>query len=194
MHGLINRAIQGFVADTYGRARWIAVTHLADLGFADFEAMMIYPPELTQRVLDAAVRELGKARDELLEDIGIYLASHPQAEAVRRLLRFGGVTFVDFLHSLDDLPERARLAVSDLALPALELSEHAPGRYTLTVSGEHDGFGPMLLGVLRAMADDYGALVYTELRRAGPGSDALEITLVESAYAEGRRFVLGGSD
>ncbi|WP_273522282.1 heme NO-binding domain-containing protein [Rhodosalinus sediminis] len=194
MHGLINRAIQGFVADTYGRARWIAVTHLADLGFADFEAMMIYPPELTQRVLDAAARELGKARDELLEDIGIYLASHPQAEAVRRLLRFGGVTFVDFLHSLDDLPERARLAVSDLALPALELSEHAPGRYTLTVSGEHDGFGPVLLGVLRAMADDYGALVYTELRRAGPGSDALEITLVESAYAEGRRFVLGGSD
>jgi hypothetical protein len=181
MHGLINRAIQGFVADTYGRARWIAVTHLADLGFADFEAMMIYPPELTQRVLDAAARELGKARDELLEDIGIYLASQ-------------GVTFVDFLHSLDDLPERARLAVSDLALPALELSEHAPGRYTLTVSGEHEGFGPVLLGVLRAMADDYGALVYTELRRAGPGSDALEITLVESAYAEGRRFVLGGSD
>ncbi|WP_372892427.1 heme NO-binding domain-containing protein [Rhodosalinus sp.] len=191
MHGLINRAIQCFLADTYGRARWIAVTHLADLGFADFEAMMIYPPELTQRVLDAACRELDKSRDELLEDIGTYLASHPQAEAVRRLLRFGGVTFVDFLHSLDDLPERARLAVSDLTLPALELAEHRPGRYTLTVAAEQEGFGPVLLGVLRAMADDYGALVYTELRRAGRARDEIEITLFESAYAEGRRFVLG---
>ncbi|MFP4406146.1 heme NO-binding domain-containing protein, partial [Rhodosalinus sp.] len=111
MHGLINRAIQCFVADTYGREAWIAVVHRADLGFTEFEAMMIYPEEVTPRVLDAACRELDKAPDELLEDIGTYLVSHPQAEAVRRLLRFGGVNFVDFLNSLDDLPERARLAV-----------------------------------------------------------------------------------
>jgi hypothetical protein len=192
MHGLINKAIQGFVTDTYGRDAWIAVTHRADLGFSEFEAMMTYPEELTPRVLDAACRELAKARDELLEDIGTYLVSHPQAEAVRRLLRFGGVTFLDFLHSLDDLPERARLAVSDLLLPALDLVEHRPGHYTLHVDAQQEGFGPVLLGVLRAMADDYGALVFTELRPAGPGRDAIEITLYATAYAEGRRFELGG--
>lgn len=192
MHGLINRAIQCFVADTYGREAWIAVAHRADLGFTEFEAMMIYPEEVTPRVLDAACRELDKAPDELLEDIGTYLVSHPQAEAVRRLLRFGGVTFVDFLHSLDDLPERARLAVSDLILPALDLEEHRPGRYTLRVVAEQDGFGPVLLGILRAMADDYGALVLTEMRREGPGRAAIGITVYETAYAEGRRFELGG--
>ena len=40
MHGLINRAIQCFVRDSYGQNRWIEVTQLADLGFTDFEAML----------------------------------------------------------------------------------------------------------------------------------------------------------
>ena len=194
MHGLVNRTIQRFLTDTYGEDCWAAIVRAAAIGFCDFEAMLIYDEALTRKVLDAACKVLDKPCSEVLEDIGTYLVSHPNAEAVRRLLRFGGEDFVDFLHSLDDLPDRARLAVADLQLPALELREHASGRFSLACGPGLPGFGSVMTGILRAMADDYGALATIERERASAdGAEVIAITLVETAFAAGRRFDLGAS-
>ena len=93
MHGLINRSIQCFLRDTYGAQVWSDVAIAARLGFDSFEAMLSYESDLTEAVLTAACTHLDKRRDVLLEDLGTYLVSHPNVEALRRLLRFGGTTF-----------------------------------------------------------------------------------------------------
>ncbi|MGE4324882.1 MAG: heme NO-binding domain-containing protein [Pseudodonghicola sp.] len=191
MHGLINRAIQSFVCNTYGEDRWRDVTEAAGLSFSDFEAMLTYEDDLTDNVLDALSGELRRDRSEILEDLGTYLVSHPAVEALRRLLRFGGETYVDFLYSLDELPGRARLAVNDLILPAMELREIRPGQFSLTCAPGLPGFGWVMMGILRAMADDYGALVMLEHAGARDGAEVIAITLVESAFSEGRSFELG---
>lgn len=191
MHGLINRAVQCFVRDTYGADRWLETARLAGLDFTDFEAMLHYEDALTGALLDAVAGQLGVPRETVLEDIGTYLVSHPNVEALRRLLRFGGVTFIEFLHSLDDLPDRARLAVSDLELPQMELREHAANRFSLICQGRHHGFGYVMMGVLRALADDYGALVFLEHQGNGQECEVIGITLIEAAFAEGRSFELG---
>ncbi|SFT66967.1 heme NO-binding domain-containing protein [Sedimentitalea nanhaiensis] len=193
MHGLINRAIQSFFCTTYGTDRWQRVTEAAGLEFCEYEAMLIYDEEQSFGMLDAMAAELDRPLDEVLEDIGTFLVSNPQVESLRRLLRFGGVTYVEFLHSLDDLPDRTRLAVSDLHLPALELREHAAGQFSLTCHPGLPGLGSVLVGLLRAMADDYGALVMLDRQGGGNGNgrDVISITLVETAYAEGRSFDLG---
>ncbi|MDT8326721.1 MAG: heme NO-binding domain-containing protein [Roseovarius sp.] len=194
MHGLVNRAIERFVRDTYGRDVWIEAIRRLDLGYTEFEAMMMYEPQVTQQVLAAVGDRLKKSVPDVLEDIGTYMISHPNIEAPRRLLRFGGVDFVDFLHSLDDLPERSRLAVSDLDLPSLELRDHGDGSYSLIVGlceGHGLRLGHVLMGVLRAMADDYGALVFLEHRGASAGQEVILIRLLETAFASGRIFELG---
>lgn len=191
MHGLVNRAIQCFVRDNYGRQRWVEICHYADLEFTEFEAMLHYDDSVTIAVLDGASRALGAPSETILEDIGTYLVSHPNVEALRRLLRFGGETFVEFLHSLDELPERARLAVDDLELPKMLLKEYAANRYSLTCSSRHEGYGHVMMGVLRTLADDYGALVFLEHQSLGHGQETIEITLIETAFAEGRSFELG---
>lgn len=193
MHGLINRAIQRFVTDSYGESTWLAATKSAGLGFVDFEAMWIYDDDLTPRVLCAVCDVLDRPYAELLEDIGTYLVSHSNVEALRRLLRFGGVTFAEFLHSLDDLPDRARLAVSDLDLPRLELFEESPERFSLKCYGDTEGWGHLFMGVLRAMADDYGALAYLEHKGMCHGVETLEISLLETGFSDGRGFELGAS-
>ena len=48
-----------------------------------------------------------------------------------------------------------------------------------------------MTGVLRAMADDYGALVILDITGKQDGSDVISITLVESEFSEGRAFDLG---
>ena len=109
---------------------------------------------------------------------------------MRRLLRFGGGDYEDFLASLEDLSGRVRLAVPDLILPELALADLGGGEYRLRAPGAPPGVTPVLSGLLRALADDYGALVLIE---AGGGDDAgveLSIRLLETAFSQGRGFAL----
>ncbi len=193
MHGLINRSIQCFLRDTYGDDAWSEIASAAGLEFDNFEALMIYEDVITERVLQAASTRLDKPVPVLLEDLGTFLISNASSGALRRLLRFGGVSFVDFLHSLDDLQDRVRLAVPDLVLPALEVRDHTSASFTLTCRFHQSGYGHVFVGILRAMADDYGALVLLEHLGDGDGSEMITIEVLDIGYAEGRSFALGMS-
>lgn len=190
MHGLVNRAIQCFIRDMGGPGAWEAVADAADLPRAGFEAVFLYEDALTDRMIAAGAARLGKPEGDFLEDLGIYLVSHPSTEALRRLLRFGGATFVEFLQSLDDLPRRARLAVPDLDLPALDVHEHAPDRYTIEARWPHEGAGLVLAGMIRALADDYGALVLLDHGGRAGGCETMEVRVLEGDFATGRPFAL----
>ncbi|MDD9724788.1 heme NO-binding domain-containing protein [Roseovarius sp. SK2] len=194
MHGLINRAIELFLRDTYGHEAWEEIARRADLAPPEFEAMLDYPDALTGDVLVQAAQLLDKAEAEILEDIGTYLVSHPTAAALRRLLRFSGADFTDFLHSLDDLPARARLAAPQLDLPPVALVDRGQQVFSVTVGKRGTAgfaFGHVLLGLLRAMADDYGALVLLEHKGCRDGVETIDVQLLEAAFATGRSFVLG---
>lgn len=191
MHGLVNRAIQRFVTDGYGETQWLAAAERAGLETPDFEAMLTYDDAVTPDILAAVCDVLDRPYDELMEDVGTYLVSHPNVEALRRLLRFGGVDFVDFLLSLDDLPDRAKLAVSDLHLPGLQLYEHSSNYFTLRCECPIPGYGHLMMGVLRVMADDYGALVYLEHQGSSGSVETVSISLLETEFAQGRHFDLG---
>lgn len=191
MHGLINRSIQNFVCASFGAQTWEDVTRHAGLDFTEFEAMLTYEDALTLRLLDALGDLTDRTRADLMEDIGTFLVTDPGPEGLRRLLRFGGVDFEDFLYSLDDLPDRVRLALPDLNLPRIELRSAGPHRYLLTCGAPVAGFGALMMGVLRVMADDFGALVYLEHDGAGSDSEQLTIELIQHDFTEGRDFQLG---
>lgn len=193
MHGLMLKAIQSFAQGTYGPSVWAAVTRIAAPDHPEFEAMLTYDDDVAETVLTALAHELNRPRASVLEDIGTFLVSDPKVDRLRRLLRFTGVTYEDFLHSLDDLPGRARLAVPDLILPRLELRTGAEGRYVLSVFGPPQGFGHVMTGILRAMADEYGALVMLDHDGDAARGEEIEITLVEAAFTEARQFDLGGA-
>ena len=190
MHGLINRSIQSFLCDNYGSEVWSSIMAAADLGFENFETLSKYDRNETDAVLRAASGYLSTSQDMLLEDLGTYLVSHPNMQALRRLLRFGGENFVEFLHSLDELHDRAKLAVPDLILPVLELRDHSSSTFTLSILHNQTGFGHVMVGVLRAMADDYGALALLDFQGRKDGVETITIELLESSFAEGREFAL----
>jgi hypothetical protein len=194
MHGLINKSLQSFFIDTFGAAAWQDIAARSGitqrLGTDGFEAMRLYDDALTHAMLDAASTLLRRPRDSLLEDLGTYLVSHERMEALRRLLRFGGVSFTDFLFCLDDLQGRSRLAVPDLALPDFVIDEGGPGRFTLRCRGGPPGFGHVMTGILRALADDYGALVVLDHSGNSGGDDCIDIILHDPAHHAGRAFHL----
>jgi hypothetical protein len=191
MHGVVDRAIECFLRDTYTDAVWDDIAVAARSPVRSFEAMLAYDPALTGRILSAAVARIGKPRDALLEDLGIYLVSHPRYEALRRLLRFAGVTFDDFILSIDEIPGRAHLALPDLGLVPIGVRALGKDRFRICCGPGWHGFGHVLAGGIRAMADDYGALVTLSLLNEGEGGQAcLELTLHAARHSDGRRFDL----
>jgi Haem-NO-binding len=190
MHGLINRALQGFVIDTFGPDVWFRVVRDAELPFDGFEPMLTYDVIWTPRVIDAAARVLDRSRAAVLEDLGTHLVSHPKLEPIRRLLRFGGVTYRDFLDSLEDLPERAQMALPDLNMPQITLEECGPTEFRLRCRFKVAGVGHVMLGLLRAMADDYGALVLLDHHGATEEGELLSIRLLDDAHGVAREFDL----
>jgi len=151
---------------------------------------MPYEDILTTNVIDAAADKLLKPRAEILEDLGTYLATHENLEPIRRLLRFGGESFVDFLHSLDDLQGRTLLALPDLLVPALEVRENSFGNFTLSSTYDFPGHGHVLVCVLRAMADDYGSLAVLEHMGRSGGCETLFVQMLETQFSQGRAFDL----
>ncbi len=194
MHGLINRSIQNFVQDVYGEPVWAEVTAAAALEPRTFEAMLTYDDDVTSRVIDVTSARLKKPRSDFLEDLGTYLVSHPNMWRIRRLLRFGGADLEEFLESLGDLADRSRLAIPDLEVPAFKVETVDGTRYTLEWEATVDGFEHVLLGCLRGMADDYGALAMVECLDVSdrPGVRAVEIMLLSTSYAAGNSFMLAG--
>lgn len=190
MHGFINRSFEGFLRITYGEALWSAVVQELDIGFDSFEPLLHYDDALSFLMLESAASRLDKAPEALLEDFGTFLVASPSTRRVRRLLRFGGVDYEDFLASLDYLRGRARLAMPDLELPDLRLQERGGGVYRLFCRSPHAGFGHVYLGLLRALADDYGALVLIDFEGEIDGAEVLTIRLAEADFAEGRAFDL----
>ena len=192
MHGLVNRSLQCFLQDSHGLSCWQAVAQAAGVAEAGIEALLPCDPAVTNALLDAAAACTGDSRDGLLEDLGIYLVSHPRMAAVRRLLRFGGVGFADFARSLEDLPGRVRLAVPDLVLPAITVAETAPGQFRLRIAPGLAGLGAVLTGVLRAMADDYGTLALIERDDDTKQGVLIRIDLLDTGFAQARAFALAG--
>lgn len=190
MHGLMNRAVQCFIRDMHGANAWAHVTRQADLGFDDFEAMLTYEDTLIDQVLAAAGKVLEKPRQELLEDLGTYLVSHPNVEAVRRLMRLSGESYQDFLHSLNDLRDRARLAVPDFDFPSIRVEQLAPDRFRVQIDPSYPGVGFVIVGVLRAMADDYGTLAMPHVQARTDGGAEIMVELLDTAFAAGRAFSL----
>ena len=58
---------------------------------------------------------------DVLEDIGGYLVAEDSQASIRRLLRFGGATFENFLLSLDDLNDRVALALDIVEMPLIRV-------------------------------------------------------------------------
>jgi hypothetical protein len=192
MHGMVNRALQGFVTATYGAEIWAEVRSQAGLPFDDFETMLDYPDAMTMACFQATAHVLHKHPNAVLEDIGTWLVTDATLEPLRRLMRFSGPGFLDFLFSLEELGERGHIALPGLDMPRITLERLDPSNFRVKARWSLPGIGPIMMGCMRAMADDYGALALLELDGIAPdGTEAVHVQLLDTAHSEGRSFDLG---
>lgn len=182
MHGLVNRSVEEFLRDTCGADLWAAVAQSCGVDMRGFQTVRDYPDALTTAVVADAAGRLDQPEAEFLEDLGAWLA---QRESLRRLLRFGGATYAEFVRSLDQLADRAEMVVPNLSLPQVSVGVSADAaRFTLSLD-RGDSWDRLLTGTLRQMADDYGALAVITC-----SDGVITIDVPEHGYSAGRQFAL----
>lgn len=187
MHGLILRAFQGYVTATFGPAEWDIVLARAGLAGERFEPLLSSGPDPLRRVLGAASRRFGRTPDTLLEETGAFTVTNPAQPALRRLLLLGGATFDEFLYALEELPDRARLALPGLDFPRIELVMSSQRALLLHCHGPSGELVQVMLGALRAMADEYGTPAVIEPLSGAEGEGGLSIMLGNPPSAEACR-------
>ena len=194
MTGILAPALQSFISDSYGPAVWRSVLAASPgAPLEGFEIMLSYDRVVSDAVLASAADRLDRTQADLLEDLGTYLVANGHTEPIRRLLRFGGADFDGFLDTLGDLPDRARLALPHAILPRLRVEDVGDGEWIIWCAREPAGLVHMLLGAIRAMADDYGALVVAMLAE-DEGQDSnrrIDIIVSSQTHAAGRAFDIG---
>ena len=180
MHGLIIRAVELFLRARHGDAVWAAVCAETGLDRRGTQIMRTYRAEMLQRIIFSASTALRIEREELLEDIGGWI---PRLENVRYIMRFSGSSFEDFVLSLDDLHDRARIVLPGLELPKIATQMVAPQHYHVDITSDARDWYPVLAGLLRGMADDYGVLAIVE-RHEGQ----LDVRIADERFTEGSQF------
>ncbi|MCC6007451.1 MAG: heme NO-binding domain-containing protein [Rhodobacteraceae bacterium] len=193
MHGVFNRAMEAFFIRSEGEAAWAAICRGADIRVTRFEPLLVYDDAITHRLLEAACIALGRPREALLEAVGESLIETPSTFSLRRLLRFGGTSFVEFVQTLEEVRARACLALPDLELPHMRAERTGLQGFRLYLTWNRPGFGPLFLGILRAMARDYGTAVH--LRHdarivGGQEQCVITILLLEGTQRETADFAL----
>lgn len=179
MKRLVDRTIEEFLRMTYGDD---LVQVLADeLALQEGGLPRDDLQGCGKQALILVATQMAKSRAEMFEDIGAWLA---RLEPIRRLLRFSGNDFRDFLLGLEELPGRAHLVLPQLAVPDLTITRLS-GAIQITVRAEDPDWQPVLIGLVRGMADDYGALCLID----ADGPD-IRVEIWDDRFAEGRNFRL----
>lgn len=183
MHGLINRSIEGFLRDTYGDSFWHDVAEASGIDSRGFQTIRNYPDAVTFGLVNHAAMRLDKPEGELLEDLGAWLAAR---EPLRRLLRFSGRDFTDFLFSLEEWPGRAHMVLPDLGMPRIRIEPQSAEELRVAMPGGFAEWRSVMAGLIRAMADDYGALGLIAVEGNG-----VRVRISDASFTEGRTFDLG---
>ncbi|MEL6585796.1 MAG: heme NO-binding domain-containing protein [Pseudomonadota bacterium] len=187
MHGMICKALEGYVRTTHGDGIWDQACRDAGIKTRSFETVHEYPDEKFDRVLMSVAGTLGRRIAVLMEDMGMWVVTHPPLAPVRRLFRFSGETLIssrDTMNALNVSPEKRNSLRSD-----------EPGAYVVRSTWVSEGGGPLLCGVLQALADEYGALVLLEVlssqRIDGIWHDETQVQVVQEDFQAPSSFQLG---
>lgn len=159
MHWLIRRSVESFLRDIYGDVVWQSLRRASD------DAMMYLSNDWHGRdLISDAARHLDKPTDDMLDDLGAWIA---RQERMRRLFRFSGGSFREFLENLEMLPDRVSTVLPDFDIPPMQIFSADRDFVQISLSEGYERWAHVLAGVVRVMADDYGVLglVYVEAEK-----------------------------
>jgi len=178
MYGLVNQAVQDYIAATMGADAWNAVRLKAGCTDGEFVPLQQYPDALTFAMVGAACEVSGRQAGDLVEAIGAYWVEFTAQKGYGSLLDQLGTTFPDALANLDAMHVRVALMMPNLKPPSFRVREVTERSLKLDYISKREGLSPMVVGLVKGLGGKYGLEPRVTLvapRAAGGDTDTFEV-------------------
>ena len=184
VYGLVNKGIKDLIEQRHGTDMWQRVAGAAGCEDITFLSMEVYDDALTGRLVAAASEELGVAPTDLLEVFGEYWIKYTAAEGYGELMDLFGKSLREFLDNLDNMHARLGLSMQELLPPRFSFDELEEGKYLLHYESSRSGLAPMVVGLLRGLAQRFDTDVEVTHQRPGEQVDH-DVFVIEERMAVG---------
>ncbi len=180
MYGLVNRAIEQLVCEQLGEETWQEIKAKAAVGVDAFVGLEAYPDEVTYDLVGAASEVLKLPAEAILEEFGKYWVLYTGKTAYGSLLDPANSTLFSCLQNLDNLHSRVSLTMPHLHPPSFLCTDETESSIRVHYFSERQGLAPMVVGLLKGLADLYQTSVEVEqvaYLAKGDDHDIFQITL-----------------
>ena len=155
MYGLVNRAIEDLITSTAGAEIWDEIRTRAGYSGLQILDSHNYSDQITYDLVTAASEILKQPADDILRAFGRHWILYTGREGWACLFDFTAQDFISFVQQLDEMHARVNTAMTEARMPEFTLIRLDQG-YELTYLSERAGLGPMVLGILEGLAEQFG--------------------------------------
>lgn len=148
MYGLLNQALQAYVTDTFGVAKWQEIAP----GLGAFDKLSPYPDDLTVNLVTRTAAVLHTTPDAVLAAFGEYWVKYTDEQGYKLLFDIAGPSLKHFLMSLNALHDRVQQSFPKLKPPTFKTEEFDSNTLILRYFSDRQGLCPIVPGILRGLS------------------------------------------
>lgn len=152
MYGMVNKAIEEMISLKHGEATFDAIRAKAKVDIEVFISNDPYPDEITYRLLNAAVEELGIPADRILQDFGRHWILETARRGYAALVDSNGRSFREFLLNLPNFHTRVAMIFPHLCPPRFECTDVTENSMRLHYHTHRPGLTDFVVGLLDGLA------------------------------------------
>jgi hypothetical protein len=155
MYGLVNKAVQDLISESYGDDKWEAVKQKAGVDEEIFISHDSYPDEVTYRLVEAASEVLELPADSVLEAFGKHWILNTASKGYGEMLDAVGGSLGEFLENLPDFHTRVMVLFPNLKPPTFKVSDRKDRSLRLHYHTDRRGLTQFVVGILQGLAQRF---------------------------------------
>lgn len=175
MYGIVNKAIEDLVKETYGLEKWEAVKKRVGSDIDFFISNEPYPDHITYNLVGAISEEMNLPVSEVLRAIGEWWVLRTGREKYGSLMEAGGATLQEFLANLPAFHSRVMFIYPNVTPPEFKLSDQTQKSVCVHYFSKRAGLQEFVWGLLQGLGKMYDTPVSIELLASRDHGDDHEI-------------------
>ena len=179
MYGMVNEGIHTFIQTNFGNDAWHSICQDADIDLTQFDRMASYDDAITYNLVGAVAKHTDLPPEKVLNVFGEYWVDFAGKSGFGNLLKLSGDSFIERVQNLDDMHERILMTMPELKPPSFEIEQIASDIYELNYYSTRPGLAPMVIGLLKGLAEKTGETIKVELTHAREDQDDPDVFRIE---------------
>lgn len=178
MYGIVNKAIQDLVSESFGNETWSAVMERSGLDIDFFISNEPYDDDVTYRLAAAVSEETGLLLSEVFCAFGEWWVLRTSKEKYGGLMESGGSNLCEFLVNLPMFHNRIMLIYPRLTPPEFKISDLQERSISIHYFSQRVGLQDFVRGLLIGLGKMYHTPVTVTLlesRDAGASHDVFSV-------------------